>query len=149
LLLVEAKAHSNELSTRGKLKPRTPKGWKNHERIEKAIREASAALNRVSPAWALSRDSHYQLCNRFAWAWKLASLGVPVILMYLGFLNADEMAYRGQPFGTAGDWDSVLRAYSRGVVPENIWGQTLHVNDTPLYAVICSTRLDLPTKQTR
>ena len=30
--------------------------------------------------WGLSRDDHYQLSNRFAWCWKLATLGIPVVL---------------------------------------------------------------------
>jgi hypothetical protein len=41
--------------------------------------------------WALSRDWCYQMSIRFAWAWKLAGLGKPVILIYLGFLAYDEM----------------------------------------------------------
>ena len=28
------------------------------------------------------------MSNRFAWAWKLADLGVPVVLVYLGFFRA-------------------------------------------------------------
>ena len=98
LLLMEAKAHSAELDHLGKRTPRTTNGWKNHERIGAAIAEANEGLRLVNGRpWALSRDSHYQLSNRFAWAWKLASLGIPVVLVYLGFLNAVEMTDRGRP----------------------------------------------------
>ena len=45
--------------------------------------------------------NHYSLCNRVAWAWKLAQLGVPVVWVYLGFLNATEMLDQGQPSATA------------------------------------------------
>ena len=38
------------------------------------------------------------MSNRFAWAWKLASSSVPVVLIYLGFLRADEMRDKGKPF---------------------------------------------------
>ena len=91
LLLVEAKAHAAELSPAGKALPRTPNGWRNHQRIGAAIVEANEGLWLASGGpWELSRDSHYQMSNRFAWAWKLASLGVPAVLVYLGFLNAVE-----------------------------------------------------------
>ena len=61
LLLVEAKAHSNELSNAGKPEPPTENGWKNHERIGQAIEQANAGLGRVTARpWGLSRDSHYQ-----------------------------------------------------------------------------------------
>ena len=44
LLLVEAKAHAGELSPAGKALPRTPNGWRNHERIGAAITEANEGL---------------------------------------------------------------------------------------------------------
>ncbi len=85
LLLVEAKAHQNELSRAGKgKKPSTENGRKNHERIGSAIEQANAGLGSVTRGiWGLSRDHHYQLANRFAWSWKLAMLGVPVVLLYI------------------------------------------------------------------
>ena len=98
LLLVEAKAYARELKAAGKEAPGSRNGGKNHERIGAAIAEANEGLRLVNGRpWALSRDSHYQLPNRFAWAWKLASLGIPVVLVYLGFLNAVEMTDRGRP----------------------------------------------------
>ena len=90
LLLVEAKAHENELSYSGKSSPGVSVNSQgNHQQIGQAIAEANAGLELAAGnPWGISRDSHYQLSNRFAWAWKLASLGVPVVLVYLGFLNA-------------------------------------------------------------
>ncbi|HUW11848.1 MAG TPA: hypothetical protein VM537_19130 [Anaerolineae bacterium] len=147
LVLVEAKAHWKELSCLGKPKPKTPNGRENHERIGAAIQEANAALNGIVTGWGLSRDSHYQLSNRFAWAWKLASLGVPVILVYLGFLNADDMGGRSRPFHTADDWEEAVRAHSAGVVPERVWADgPLDIGGTPLKALIRSVQTDLPTQ---
>ena len=103
LILVEAKAHLNELSTDGKRKPRSVNGWKNHERIGSAIAQANVGLQLAAGgSWALSRDKCYQLSNRFGWSWKLASLGVPVVLIYLGFLRAEEMAPYSAPFPDKG-----------------------------------------------
>jgi hypothetical protein len=39
--------------------------------------------------WALSRDRCYQMSNRFALAYRLAELGILVVLICLGFLAYD------------------------------------------------------------
>ena len=137
LLLVEAKAHAEELSPAGKGLPSTPNGWRNHERIGDAIGEAAAGLRLATGGlWAISRDSHYQLSNRFAWTWKLASLGISVVLVYLGFLDAVEMTDLGQPFGSEGGWRSVLVEHSDGIVDETCWGQWLDIGGTPMIPVV-------------
>ncbi len=35
--------------------------------------------------WNLTPHGQYQLSNRIAWAWRLAFLGFPVVLLYLGY----------------------------------------------------------------
>ncbi len=143
LMLVEAKAHHRELSSSGKPEPKTPNGMKNHEKIGAAIKQASADLNRIKPGWALSRDSHYQLCNRFAWSWKLTKLGVPVILVYLGFLHSDEMADQGKPFADHEAWVRAVRTHAHGLVPESAWDNSLMVNDAPMWPLIRSVEVKL------
>ena len=138
LVLIEGKAHKNELASAGKTDPGTDNGWKNHAQIGMAIDEANASLNAQHSGWTLSRDSHYQLCNRFAWSWKLASMGIPVILVYLGFLYADEMPH---PFSTVGAWSEAVHAHSNMVVPDDIWESRISIDNTPLYPIIRS--LDL------
>ena len=134
LLLVEAKAHSAELGESGSFSSGNPG---NRERIRLAITEATAGLQVATGGpWKLLPDSHYQLSNRFAWSWKLASLGIPVVLLYLGFLNAEEMADRGQVFGSAGQWETSLRAHSEGVVDNRCWGQWIDLNGVPLIPLI-------------
>ena len=56
--------------------------------------------------WGLSRDHHYRFSNRFAWSWKLATFGLLAVLVYLGFLNAQEMADEGHLLRTRliGPW---------------------------------------------
>jgi len=137
LVLVEAKAHSNELSTAGKSKPHSENGWKNHDRIGSAIAQANIGLQRAAGgSWALSRDRCYQLSNRFAWSWKLVSLGVPVILIYLGFLKAGEMAPDGELFWSENDWETTLRGHARGVCDDACWGMRVDVNGAPLRPLI-------------
>ena len=92
----------------------------------------------LNPAWSLSCDSHYQLCNRFAWSWKLASLGVPVVLVYFAFLNAVEMVDKGEPFQNPQEWERAVRSHAGGVVPDEVWEGHVDVLGTPLRAIIRS-----------
>jgi len=147
LLLVEAKAHDRELSPAGKSKPRTDNGWRNHAKIASAIAQANAGLNALLPGWRLSRDTHYQLSNRLAWAWKLLDLGIPVILIYLGFLRAQEMVDQGQPFDSPEAWETCLRIYSEGIVPPSAWGCRLEWAGTPLWVLVASCDLETDSYQ--
>jgi len=149
LLLVEAKAHKAELTKEetGKTcaEEMSEDGQRNHDQIGRAIKEADASLNAVLASWNwnLSRDSHYQMSNRFAWAWKLADLKVPVILVYLGFLNASEMQDRGEPFADSSDWEEIIRLHSQNVVPGEAWNERWLVRGTPLIPLIMSRECPL------
>ena len=136
LLLVEAKAHHAEL----KPDDRCNAGKENFERIGKAVRAANDGLNMVQDGWNLSHESHYQLCNRFAWSWKVATLGFPVVLVYLGFLNADEMR---DPFLNAQSWDNAVRNYAEGFVPESVWESKLMFDNTHIHPLIRSMEIPL------
>ena len=137
LLLVEAKAHVNELASAGKSRPTTQNSQKNHDRIGKAIHEAAEGLgNATGGAWCLSRDHHYQLSNRFAWSWKLATLGIPVVLVYLGFLNALEMADEGPLLRTKTHWAGVVKGHGRDVVDEAYWSNWLDIAGVPFNPLI-------------
>ena len=93
LTLVEAKAHPAELGEKDSSKASSD----NRRQIERALLQAQKGLNQVLPGWALDAKAHYQISNRFAWAWKVASMGVPVVLVYLGFLNATDMLTDSRP----------------------------------------------------
>ena len=141
LVLAEAKAHAGELSEAGKSFG-AGSNVPNHERIGRAIGEANAAFSQATgTAWNLSRDRNYQLSNRFAWCWKLASLGVPVVLVYLGFLNADEM---DKPFQSLGEWESILKSHAGDTVDNAIWERGTVFRGTPFIPVIraCEQPLD-------
>ena len=128
LLLVEAKAHASELTKQKAKKPLKAQARlnsrRNHKRIGAAIEEANAALRAdTGLCWKLSRDRCYQMSNRFAWSWKLTTLGYPVILVYLGFLNAREMCDQGTPFANDDKWQSLVKEHSRSLFPEQVWDQ--------------------------
>lgn len=131
VLLVEAKAHKHELSNRDKCGA----AGDNRAKIDHALVEATASLRNVTGgAWQLSSEHHYQLSNRFAWSWKIASLGVSVVLLYLGFLKARDMS--GPLFQSEADWRAALMEYGRGVVDETCWETTLDVQGTPLLLLV-------------
>ncbi len=137
LLLIEAKAHPSELSQAGKSLPSSKNSQSNHDQIGRAIAEANKAFQAVTgKKWGLSRDSHYQLSNRFAWSWKLALLGIPVVLVYLGFLNAQDMAREGRLFQSEANWEHTLKDYCDGVVDDTCWGQWLDFRGVPLIPLI-------------
>lgn len=78
-----------------------------------------------------------------AWSWKLASLGVPVLLVYLGFLNAVKMVDQGEPFADRRAWERAVRSHVAGVVPEQVCGAAVDVRGTPLRAVIPSVAVPI------
>lgn len=139
VILVEAKAHTSELSVAGKSAIGNPR---NDESIRGAIRQANAGLGGEKAGWKLTADSHYQLCNRFAWSWKIASFGIPVMLVYLGFLNTEEMTDIGQPFRSANEWSEVIRSHASGIVPSIAWESPLDINGTMMRAIIRAVDLD-------
>jgi hypothetical protein len=122
LILVEAKANVPELSLAGKPfdAAASAASAENHQQIGRAINEACAALKRISTATSISRDSHYQLSNRVAFAWKLASLGVPTVLVYLGFSGDSGIADAGTPFTDSVHWHAAFGAYAHSVVPRDL-----------------------------
>jgi hypothetical protein len=132
MILAEAKAHHSELSVSDNCGSENDL---NLIQIETAILEANASLNRIHPGWNMVRDGHYQLCNRFAWSWKLATMGYHVILVYLGFLHAEEM---GDFFHTHDDWHGAVINYSDGLIPVNAWGTKIPVGGGSILPLIVS-----------
>src|SRR6266542_1050241 len=114
LLLIEAKAHDEELKKeaagRSLTRDASLDRKASHGTIGLAIGAARKGLSdATSFEWKISRDVHYQMSNRFAWSWKLAEFGIPVVLVYLGFLKATEMADRGAPFADHATWEILVR----------------------------------------
>lgn len=143
LILIEAKSYDNELNEDDTCGATNPE---NRQQIEKALSEANVGLGALVKKWGLSKDTHYQLSNRFAWAWKLANIGIPVILIYLGFINANEMIDRGQPFSTHQDWYDSLVGYSKGIVPSEVWEKRWDITGTPLIPLIRTVDVNVNTK---
>lgn len=117
LILFEAKGHGTELSSEGKKPPvrDTPEAQarsdENHAQIGAAIQQASTELGRSIQGISIALDASYQFSNRIAFAWKLASMGIPVALVYLGFVGDSEIAPLGDYFANDEEWDTVFQQY--------------------------------------
>ena len=85
-----------------------------------------------------SRDSHYQLANRLAFAWKLATLGFPVVLLYLGFTGDTGIEDVGPAFNNDADWNRAFAEYTNGIVPLDLLGRRLDVDGTPVWLISAS-----------
>jgi hypothetical protein len=125
LILIEAKANAPEISRAGKplpngraAKPPSDHSRDNHERIGEAIGEARDALRSIFPNASLSHLNNYQLSNRIAFAWKLASLGVPTVLIYLGFIGDPDIH---KPFSDRDHWNRTFGSHLNEVCAGVFW----------------------------
>lgn len=120
LLLVEAKAHKGEKIARPqsdkKSEPSaTPKSLANDRKIRANINEANRLLNGLRVGtFSLTVNHHYQLCNRLTYLAKLAGDGIPVVLVYLGFIRSPDWL---DGFASDNYWEAAMRQYMDGVVP--------------------------------
>jgi hypothetical protein len=147
LLLIEAKAHDEELNKESVGRIVTAESSEDrkasHETIAAAMESARDGFHKAtSLAWRISRDSHYQMSNRFAWSWKLTALGMPVVLVYLGFLEAEEMGDKGKPFANHSEWEQLVKSHSSPLFPPEVWNRRWTVNGQPFIPLIRS--LDQP-----
>lgn len=136
LILVEAKANWPELTKAGKTQPAKPStnSTANHERIGAAIDQACVAWRRIDPDVNIKRDSHYQLANRLAFTWKLATLGIPVVLIYLGFTGDEGIrADAGAPFADSDDWREAFSDYAKGTIPLELFEKRIDFGGTPVW----------------
>lgn len=144
LLLVEAKAYDQELlrekTGKKREKIESADSLKNRTQIDSCMYQANISLSAETKlSWSLSIEHHYQMSNRFAWSWKLTELGIPVILVYLGFLNAEEMCDQGIPFTEHRSWENLVKTQSMTLFPKNVWGnQWLLLHGKPLVPLIKS-----------
>jgi len=111
LLIVECKAHQSEMvqSRRTlKLAEMSISSFRNHVSIARKLLDANCALDRLGfGRYALSLSVAYQLSNRIAYLHHLASLGVPTVLMYLGWLRSPDC--RGaRPFQDHAAWNDAV-----------------------------------------
>jgi hypothetical protein len=107
LILVEAKAHKGELINKSD-KLGAEKGSQNYIKIAGALDEF-----REPYGYKLKYEECYQMSNRIAWGIKLASIGIPVVLIYLGFEHATEMEKEDTQINNLRGWISMVKECSK------------------------------------
>ena len=144
LVLVEAKANVPELCGDGKAMraKASEASTKSHECIARAIHEARVELRGLGHSTGISRDNHYQLSNRIAFSWKLASLDIPTVLVYLGFLDDQGVADAGEPFNDDPHWRSVFAEHAREVGAESLFEKgRIECGAAPAWFLVRSRRV--------
>jgi hypothetical protein len=137
LVLVEAKANVPELSRAGKPMSTgaSKRSQQNHEQIGHAIEQANTGWRSVAPEARLTRDSHYQLANRLAFVWKLASEGVPILLLYLGFTGDDGIADAGEPLRDDSHWRQLFREHLQELCVDGCLDRRVLFGDVPVRVI--------------
>ncbi|MBR9800462.1 hypothetical protein GYB59_01610 [bacterium] len=119
LLLVEAKAHHAEMSEKNKkskVDKKNDRSIANDLSIRLRLAETSLALGDVGLGhFLLSADHDYQLSNRLAYLHKLASDGVPVVLLYLGWTNSPD--WSDDPFTDESAWKEAVEGHFKRIGP--------------------------------
>jgi hypothetical protein len=72
--------------------------------------------------------------NRVAFAWKVASLGLPTVLMYLG-LTGDK-GISSDPMRDNDHWRETVLNNTREIFPPSLWERPIQCNGTPLWLLI-------------
>jgi hypothetical protein len=49
------------------------------------------------------------------------------VLIYLGFLHADEMNDQGNPFRSHEEWAHLVQDHSSGICPDNTWDRSIQI----------------------
>lgn len=95
----------------------------HHDKIGDAVSEAKGALSNFCSDIKISRDNHYQLSNRIAYAWKLASMGIPTILLYLGFTSDPAWISARDHFDSKQQWHDAIQGCFAEVGAEDLLRQ--------------------------
>lgn len=142
LILVEAKAHRGELYYKDPSKA----GDVSRKEITRALGEIQGPLAHKFQDIRFDIDSSYQISNRIAWAAKLAEIGIPTVLIYLGFLNCPEMDHGSYKIlRNSEDWKNLVKEYpgkkTKGTwayIPEELWNRKIKFGKTSFIPVIAS-----------
>lgn len=138
LVLVEAKAHFDELKNDTKKEPSSSlNSEKNHDNIAVAIEKANIGINKDNNNVQLSRDNCYQLSNRIAHAWWLANKGIPVVLMYLGFEDCKDMDNgKNKLFKKDEDWQNCFTEHAKIIGADALIDKTVDCGEST-FVMIC------------
>jgi hypothetical protein len=94
------------------------------------------ALVREAEGVRISSTAWYQFSNRVAFAWKVASQGVPTVLIYLGLTG--DRGISSDPLRDNDHWRETVLNSTREFFFPSLWERPIHCNGTPLWLLIRS-----------
>ena len=120
ILLVEGRVNTGELFYNSIKKIlsnlHTDNVMANQVSVENAINEANTSISKTVKDIKLSTENCYQLSSRITEAWWLASKGIPVVLLYVGFLNYEKLSYKTHKiFTTDAEWQDLFKKHTEKV----------------------------------
>jgi len=129
------KANKPELKSGGKVLKlnASNKSKANDVQIAAAIDEACKGLRLLEPNVAISYTAHYQLANRLAFTWKLVTLGIPTVLIYLGFIGDTGMK---EPFPTSTEWEHTFKDYAAPSACHSLFERRLDCGAAPAWLLV-------------
>jgi hypothetical protein len=102
-----------------------------------AISEATSALQLIAPEISLSRDYCYQFANRIAFAWKIASTGVPVAMIYLGFIgDARIISHIDDCFNDAREWRKSFTEHTGRCFPPSMYDREINCGAASFWLLV-------------
>jgi len=106
----------SEKNSKSKVDKKNDRSVANEFSIRLRLAEASIGLNRLKLGeFQLSADHDYQLSNRLAYLHKLASDGVPTILLYLGWTSSPD--WTTDPFTNDSAWKASVKEHFERIAP--------------------------------
>lgn len=140
ILLVEAKAHYGELKKDKKIlkQDATPDTLQNHDHIADIINSMNGQLKNEIKEISISIDTCYQFSNRVAHAWWLANQGIPVVLLYLGFLNVKDMEPKYTTFKKHDEWKNCFENHIKIVGAIELKDKTIDCGKSS-FVTICKS----------
>ena len=88
-----------------------------------------------------SAGSHYQFANRLAFVWKLASMGVPTALLYLGFVGDSGLDETLRPFKDDHEWQDVFIDHGSSILRSKAADVAFAVGGTPAHILVRSRQV--------
>jgi hypothetical protein len=95
------------------------------------------ALQRIAPEISLSRDYCYQFANRIAFAWKIASMGVPVAMIYLGFIgDAGIISGIDDFFNDTSEWRKSFAEHTARCFPSSMYDREINCGAASFWLLV-------------
>jgi len=76
-----------------------------------------------------------------AFLWKLATLGIPTVLIYLGFSGDEGIRDAGAPFEDDADWRRAFGDYTKDQIPASMLERRLELGAAPAWFLVRSRKV--------